>query len=90
MSLGAGQIFNLTKDSRTLLDFTPLTIPLDQSTPITYNITMFRNSTANEVFSKTFTVPGDKLQLELIKGGYANQTTIKKLQLQPVVCCAVL
>ena len=37
---------------------------------------MFRNSTANEVFSKTFTVPGDKLPLELIKGGYANQTRV--------------
>jgi plastocyanin len=73
-SSGVGPTWNLTKDSRTLLDFTPLTIPLDQSTPITYNITMFKNSITNKVFSKTFNVPGDKLPLELIAGGYANQT----------------
>ncbi|MGC1928253.1 MAG: hypothetical protein WA667_04715 [Candidatus Nitrosopolaris sp.] len=73
-SSGVGPTWNLTKDFRTLLDFTPLTIPLDQSTPITYNITMFKNSITNKVFSKTFNVPGDKLPLELIAGGYANQT----------------
>ena len=73
-SSGVGPTWNLTKDFRTLLDFTPLTIPLDQSTPITYNITMFKNSITNKVFSKTFTVPGDNLPLELIAGGYANQT----------------
>lgn len=73
-SSGVGPTWNLTKDSRTLLDFTPLTIPLDQSTPITYNITMFKNSITNKVFSQTFNVPGDKLPLELIAGGYANQT----------------
>ena len=75
-SSGVGPIWNLTKDSRTLLDFTPLTIPLDLSTPITYNITMFKNSITNKVFSKTFTVPGDKLPLELIAGGYANHTRV--------------
>jgi plastocyanin len=73
-SSGVGPTWNLTKDSRILLDFTPLTIPLDQSTPITYNITMFKNSITNKVFSKTFNVPGDKLPLELIAGGYDNQT----------------
>ena len=71
---GVGPIWNLTKDSRTLLVFTPLTIPLDLSTPIAYNITMFKNSITNKVFSKTFNVPGDKLPLELIAGGYANHT----------------
>jgi len=58
------------------LDFTPLTIPLDLSTPITYNITMFKNGITNKVFSKTFTVPGDKLPLELIAEGYANHTRV--------------
>jgi plastocyanin len=75
-SSGVGPIWNLTKDSRTLLDFTPLTIALDLSTPITYNITMFKNSITNKVFSKTFSVPGDKLPLELIVGGYANHTRV--------------
>jgi len=37
---------------------------------------MFKNSITNKVFSKTFTVPGDTLTLELIVGGYANQTRV--------------
>jgi hypothetical protein len=32
---------------------------------------VFKNSITNKVFSKTFTIPGDKLPLELIVGGYA-------------------
>jgi plastocyanin len=74
LTSGVGATLNLTKDARTLLDFTPLTVPLDGSTPITYNVTMFKNNTTNKVFSKTFTVAGDKLPIELIAGGYANQT----------------
>jgi plastocyanin len=74
LTSGVGPTFNLTKDARTLLDFTPLTVPLDGSTPITYNVTMFKTNTTNQVFSKTFTVAGDKLPMELIAGGYANQT----------------
>ena len=56
------------------MDFTPLTVSLDQITPITYNVTIFKNNIANKVFSKAFTVPEDKLPLELISGGYANET----------------
>ena len=74
LTSGVGPTLNLTKDARTLLDFTPLTVPLDGSTPITYNVTMFKTNTTNKVFSKTFTVAGDKLPIELIAGGYANQT----------------
>ena len=71
---GVGPTWNLLKDSRTLLDLTPVTVPLDGSTPLTYNVTIFENNTANKVFTKTFTVNGDKLPLELIAGGYINQT----------------
>jgi len=103
LSLGVGPTWNLTKDFRTLLDFTPVTtpnlgspvitynittfksipannlfskmnVPLDGSTPLTYNITMFKDSITKSVFSKTFVVSGAPLPLELIKGGYVNQT----------------
>ena len=77
---GVGPTWNITKYSRTLVDFTPITIPLDQSTPISYNITIFNNNPAHpwygQVFSKTFVVPGDKLPLELISVGYLNQTRV--------------
>lgn len=74
LASGVGPTWNLSKDSRTLLDFTSLTVPLDGSTPLTYNVTIFKNNTANKVFTKTFAVNGDKLPLELIAGGYINQT----------------
>jgi len=74
-SSGTGPTLNLTKDVRTLLDFTPLTVTLDKSTPITYNITIFKDKT-NNVFSKTFTVAGDKLPLELIAGQDINETRV--------------
>ncbi|HET7283734.1 MAG TPA: hypothetical protein VFI70_03545, partial [Nitrososphaeraceae archaeon] len=76
MSSGVGPTMNLTKDIRALLDFTPLTVPLDRSTPLTYNVTIFKNDNTNKVFSKTFTVAGEKLPLELIAGSYINQTRV--------------
>jgi len=72
---GTGPTLNLTRDVRTLLDFTPLTVPLDKSTPITYNITILKDK-INNVFSKTFTVAGDKLPLELIAGQDINETRV--------------
>jgi hypothetical protein len=76
MSSGVGPTMNLTRDIRALLDFTPLTVPLDRSTPLTYNVTIFKNDNTNKVFSKTFTVAGEKLPLEMIAGSYINQTRV--------------
>ena len=42
---GVGSLFKLTKDSRTLLDFEPTTILLDRTSPIAYNITIFKDNT---------------------------------------------
>ena len=69
MSSGVGPTLNLTKDLRTLLVFAPLTVPLDRSTPLTYNITIAKsNDPNNKLFSKTFTVAGEKLPVELLLG----------------------
>jgi plastocyanin len=72
-SSGVGPTWNLAKDSRTLVDFKPLTIPLDQTTPIVYNVTIIKNGTEN-VFSGTFVTNGESLPLELIKG--VNETKV--------------
>lgn len=71
LSSGTGRTLNLTQDIRTLLDFRPITVPLDRTTPLTYNITVLKNNT-DTVFSKTFTTPGESLPLELIAG--SNET----------------
>jgi plastocyanin len=76
LSSGVGPTFNLTKESRTLLEFKPLTVPLDKSTPLTYNVTILKDNNTNELFSKTFTVAGEKLPLELIVGKDINETRV--------------
>lgn len=74
MSSGTGQVLNLTKDFRTLLDFKPLTIPLDRTTPLVYNITMIKNEN-DTVFSNTFVTDGESFPLELIKSNVDETTT---------------
>lgn len=77
MSSGVGPTLNLTKDLRALLVFAPLTVPLDRSTPLTYNVTIANsNDRNNKLFSKTFTVPGEKLPLELIARRDINETNV--------------
>ncbi len=70
---GAGPLLNFTKDSRVLLDFRPITIPLDRTSSIAYNVTIFKDNT-EKVFSRIFVTPGDSLPLELIAGG--NETRV--------------
>ena len=58
-----------------LLNFEPLTVPLDRTTPINYNITIYKNdiNANNKVFSDTFVTAGEELPLELIRGS-SNET----------------
>lgn len=74
MSSGVGQVLNLTTDFRTLFDFQPLTILLDKTTSLAYNITIAKNANTT-VFSDTFVTDGESLPLELIKSN-ANETLV--------------
>ena len=70
LAYGTGPVWNFSKDFRTLLSFEPRTVPLDRTTPLVYNITIYTNGTGddNKIFSKTFVTPGEKLPLELVRG----------------------
>jgi plastocyanin len=74
LAYGTGPVWNFSKDFRTLLTFEPRTVPLDRTTPLVYNITIYSDGTGaeNKVFSKTFVTSGEKLPVELIRG--ANET----------------
>jgi plastocyanin len=74
LAYGTGPVWNFSKDFRTLLSFEPRTLPLDRTTPLVYNVTIYSNGTGaeNKIFSKTFVTAGEKLPLELIRG--ENQT----------------
>ena len=74
MSSGVGSAFNLTKDYRALLNFQPLTVSLDKSTPLTYNISMLDDNN-NILFTEEFVTAGDSLPLELVKSN-ENQTRV--------------
>ena len=67
MSSGVGSVLNLTKDFRTLLNFEPLTVTLDKTTPLTYNITILNKDQNRTEFNGTFVTSGESLPLELIQ-----------------------
>jgi plastocyanin len=71
LTSGTGPVWNFSKDFRTLLNFEPRTVPLDRTTPLAYNITIYKNGTGpeNRVFSDTFVTAGEQLPIELVRGG---------------------
>jgi hypothetical protein len=76
---GTGPELNLTKNDRTLIDFRPLTISTDSTTPLTYNVTIMEDGADNSTstFSKSFFVIGQNdLQVELIPRPDQNTTTV--------------
>ena len=82
MSSGTGPTWDFNKDFRTLLSIEPLAIPLDRTTPLTYNITISRNGNdtagggdvaGDNVFSDTYITSGEALALELVRGS-GNET----------------
>ena len=80
LSSGTGPTWDFNKDFRTLLSIEPLTVPLDRTTPHTYNITISRNGNStggdmavNNVFSDTYITSGEALALELVRGS-GNET----------------
>jgi plastocyanin len=75
MFSGVGSVLNLTKDFRTLLKFEPLTVTLDMTTPLTYNITMQNIDQNRTEFTETFVTSGEPLFLELIQSN-ENQTNV--------------
>ena len=80
LSSGTGPTWDFNKDFRTLLSIEPLTVPLDRTTPLAYNITISRNGNStggdmavNNVFSDTYITSGEALALELVRGS-GNET----------------
>ena len=67
IDIGSGGAWDITTHPRVLLDIEPQTIPLDKTTPITYNVTINEGQDNNKkLFSGLFTTAGQSLPLELI------------------------
>ena len=74
IGIGSGATWNIESYPRVLLNINPQTIPLDGTTPITYNITVSEGISNNVLLSRSFTTPGESLLLELVSS-QDNQTT---------------
>jgi plastocyanin len=67
IDIGSGGAWDINTHPRVLLDIEPQTIPLDRTTPITYNVTINEGQENNNtLFSGLFTTAGQSLPLELI------------------------
>jgi len=74
IGIGSGATWNIATYPRVLLNIDPQTIPLDGTTPVTYNITIAEGQSNNTLFSRWFTTAGEPLLLELVSS-QDNQTT---------------
>jgi plastocyanin len=68
IGLGSGATWDISSKPRVLMDISPKTVPLDRTTPITYNVTINEGATNKTLFSDLFTTPGESLPLELVSG----------------------
>lgn len=74
IGIGSGSTWNVASHPRMLLNIDPQTLPLDGTTPVTYNVTIGESQNNDTVFSRWFTTAGEPLLLELISI-QNNQTT---------------
>ena len=68
IDIGSGAVWDISTHPRVLLDIEPQTIPLDKTTPITYNVTINDGANNEKMFSHLFTTAGNSLPLELVSG----------------------
>jgi len=66
IGIGSDATWNIATYPRVLLNIEPQTIPLDGTTPVTYNVTIAEGQSNNTFFSRLFTTPGEPLPLELV------------------------
>ncbi len=67
--------YNKTKNDRVLLSFQPTKITPEESTPVTYNMSIV-DKKSNVIFSKNFFVLGNNFQVELIQSNNKNGTSV--------------
>jgi plastocyanin len=74
IDIGSGASWDISTHSRVLLDITPQTVPLDKTTPITYNVTINDGQNNQTLLSHLYTTAGESLPLELVSG-MGNETS---------------
>ena len=73
---GTGPTLDLTQHNSTVLEFRPITFTSQETTPITYNVSLLAPDTQEEIFSESFFALNNDLQVELINNATMNRTTV--------------
>lgn len=71
---GTGPILDLTEYNSTVIDIKPVTFTPPHTTPVTYNLSLLAPNTQEEVFSESFFVLDNDLQVELVNNATMNRT----------------
>jgi hypothetical protein len=71
---GTGPILDLTEYNSTVIDIKPITFTPLHTTPVTYNLSLLAPNTQEEVFSESFFVLDNDLQVELVNNATINRT----------------
>ena len=71
---GTGPILDLTEYNSTVIDIKPITFTPPRTTPVTYNLSLLAPNTQEEVFSESFFVLDNDLQVELVNNATMNRT----------------
>ena len=72
---GTGPTLNLSENNNTMLDFKPTTIAPLETTPLTYNVSLLAPD-GQPVFSESFFVLNNDLQVELINNASMNRISV--------------
>jgi plastocyanin len=72
---GTGPTLNLAENDRTMLDFKSITIAPQETTPLTYNVSLLAPD-GREIFSESFFVLNNDLQVELINNATTNRISV--------------
>ena len=67
---GTGPVLNLAENDRTMIDFKPITITPEETTPLTYNVSLLAPD-GQTIFSEPFFVRANDFQIELINNATA-------------------
>jgi hypothetical protein len=73
---GTGLTLDLTQHNSTVLEFRPITFTSQETTPITYNVSLLAPNTQEEIFSESFFALNNDLQVELINNATMNRTAV--------------
>ena len=71
---GTGPILDLTEYNSTVVDIKPITFTPPRTTPVTYNLSLLAPNTQEEVFSESFFVLDNDLQVEIVNNATMNRT----------------